>query len=118
MLRQRSCALPRSLNFIDGLAIGVLWTYSLLQFLAVANNNSEQIVKIMRHPARKPSNGLQFLGGQNLRLHLFTFRNVSIYNHQLLDFSGTIPDRASGGFQREPISILVEDAIFHSASLA
>src|SRR5215467_13083291 len=43
LLRQGGCSLPGSLNFVDSLSIRVLWAYSLLQFLAVADDYAKKI---------------------------------------------------------------------------
>src|SRR5579864_7525546 len=83
---------------------------------SIADDYTKQVIEVVSYSSRKPPNGFHLLRLTKLLFQMFTFRHVSIHDHQLLDLSG-FHDCAGSGLERAPAAVLVPHAVFEACTL-
>ena len=86
-----------------------------LQYLAVTDNHTQQIIEIVSNTSGEPAYGFHLLGLAKLFFQSPALRNIAIHNHQFFGLAFGIPNSAGAGFQKAPSPILVTHAVFDPA---
>ena len=84
----------------------------LLQNLAVADDDAEQVVEVVRDAAGELAHGFHFLRLPELLFQPFAVSDVTVHDNQLLYLPGRAGDGAGGGLEYAPRTVLVAHAVF------
>ena len=107
LLRQRRGPFTRRLNFLHVAALRVILSQVSQETLAVAHDDREHVVEVVRNTAREAPNGVQFLQLPELFLELSALGNmvdeVSFFLPQLAHRLSSLPVKDCQGQQdRDP----------------